>query len=274
MILKDTDKVLVFSEDIDSITMVEDTIHDKKKRKEKMINREDSTDTVIIGHNNTLPIILQELPGNVSRVFLVGEEILKSEEKEIEKVASKRNLQIQYLDDDPHSEDGLFKIAQMAKHIVILNDHDKESEEADMEVIFLLLNLRDIRKRYSLDFNITVEMQQEHNQKLVGRGDHTDFLVSSSMSSLILAQLAESPEIIEVFREILSNEGNELYLKSVDCMNLVGDYSIRELRMILLRHGYIFLGYIDSEKKNYFNLPLDEVLMLTKDDNLIVLGIE
>ena len=31
--------------------------------------------------------------------------------------------------------------------------------EADMEAIFLLLNLRDIRKRYNLDFNITMEMQ-------------------------------------------------------------------------------------------------------------------
>ena len=103
----------------------------------------------------------------------------------------------------------------MAKHIVVLNDHDKDPEEADMESIFLLLNLRDIRKRFNLDFNITVEMQQEHNQKLVSRGDHTDFLVVSNMSSLILAQLAESPELIDVFREILSNEGNELYLKNV-----------------------------------------------------------
>ena len=44
--------------------------------------------------------------------------------------------------------------------------------------------------------------------------------------------------------------------------------------MIMLKYGYIFLGYIDKEKNSYFNIPLDEVITLTKDDNLIVLGKE
>jgi hypothetical protein len=134
------------------------------------------------------------------------------------------------------------------------------------------MNLRDIRKRYNLSFNITMEMQQEHNQKLVGRGDHTDFLVLSSMSSLILAQLAESPNLISVFREILSNEGNEIYLKNAGLINIEGKHTIRELRMIMLKHEYIFLGYIDSDKISHFNLPLNEEVELTKEDNLIVLG--
>ncbi|MBR7187677.1 MAG: hypothetical protein IKD53_03890 [Clostridia bacterium] len=52
--------------------------------------------------------------------------------------------------------------------------------------------------------------------------DRTDFVVTSSMSSLFLAQLAESPELIEVFQEILSNKGNELYLKSAEKLEMVG----------------------------------------------------
>ena len=160
----------------------------------------------------------------------------------------------------------------MAEHIVILNDHNKDAEEADMEAIFLLMNLRDIRKRYDLRFNITVEMQREHNQKLVGRGDHTDFLVASSMASLILAQLAESPELIDVFREILSNEGNELYLKSVSLLQLEGNHKVRDLRLRLLRQGYIFLGVLDGEKRSRYNLPLKDEIVLDKEDYLIVLG--
>ena len=162
----------------------------------------------------------------------------------------------------------------MAEHIVILNDHDKDPEEADMEAIFLLMNLRDIRKRYDLDFNITVEMQKEHNQKLVAYGDHTDFLVSSSMSALILAQLAESPELINVFREILSNEGNEIYLKNVGQLQLKGEYSVRSLRAMLLEQGYILLGYLDADKTSRFNLPLDSMIAVDPNDNLIVLGTE
>lgn len=270
-VLKETDKVLVFSEEIDSAEMVE-APKEKTKTNIKMVDVEEKTDTIIIGHNETLPIILNELPENVSQVFLVDQDTSKKEEKAIEKVAAKRKLKIKYYDGDPHSEEDLVELAKMAKHIVILNAHDGDPEEEDMEAIFLLLNLRDIRKRYNLDFNITVEMQQEHNQKLVGRGDHTDFLVSSSMSSLILAQLAESPELIDVFREILSNEGNEIYLKNAGLIKLEGEFSVRDIRMIMLKHGYIFLGYIDGEKNSHFNLPIDEVITLTEEDNLIVLG--
>lgn len=271
-VLKNDDRILVFSEEVDSAKMVEEVPLGKIKAKFKMIDEEDLTDTVIIGHNETLPIILNELPENVSHVYLAGQETTKEEQEELEEVAKKRGLDLKYYKGNLRREKVLVDLAKMAKHIVVLNDHDGDPEESDMETISLLLNLRDIRKRFDLDFNITIEMDKEHNQKLVGRGDHTDFLVSSSMSSLILAQLAESPELIDVFREILSNEGNELYLKNVGLSKLEGDYTIRDLRIIMLKCGYIFLGYVDSDKKSYFNLPLDEVVTLTKDDSLIVLG--
>ena len=271
MKLNDTDKVLVFSEEIDSAELV-DPPKEKPNTNIKMVDVEEKTDTIIIGHNETLPIILNELPENVTQVFLVNQDTSRKEQKAIEKVAAKRKLKLNYYEGDTHNEDDLVELAKMAKHIVILNEHDGDPEEADMEAIFLLLKLRDIRKRYNLNFNITMEMQQEHNQELVSRGDHTDFLVSSSMSSLILAQLAESPELIGVFREILSNEGNEIYLKNAGLIKLEGEFSVRDIRMIMLKYSYIFLGYIDKDKNSHFNLPLDEIITLTKEDNLIVLG--
>ena len=239
LVLKDTDKVLVFSEEIDTAEFESETDYSIPSTKIKMDGTEAKTNAVIIGHNETLPIILRELPENVSEVILVNCKMTKTEENAVVRVSQKRNLKIDYY--DGNEADDLLEIAKLSHHIVILNDHDKEPEEADMDAIFLLLNLRDVRKRYNLDFNITMEMQLEHNQKLVGRGDHTDFLVASNMSSLILAQSAESPELIEVFREILSNEGNELFLKNAGLINLKGDYSVRDLRMIMLKKGYIFL---------------------------------
>ena len=271
--LQENDKVLVFSEESGSAEFIKtDLTEIRIDAAIQMKDEEDSTNTVIIGHNETLPIILNELPENISQVYLAGQNMTTEEQEELQSIASERNLVLHYFPGNPHSEKMLCKLAQMAEHIVILSNHDMDPEEADMEVMFLLLNLRDIRKRFDLKFNITVEMQKEHNQKLVGRGDHTDFLVSSSMSSLILAQLAESPELLNVFREILSNEGNELYLKNAGTIHLTGDYTVRELRRIFLQHGYILLGYLDAEKNSRFNLPLDEIMTLTEEDSLIVLG--
>ena len=267
--LLEADRILVFSEDDDSAKLENEVSESQDDVEAVLLNAEDNADIVIIGHNETLPIILQELPENVSHVYLVERDIAEKDRVKLEKVAASRGLLLEYYGGNPNSEKGLLELSKMANHIVVLNDHDEDSEEADMKAIFLLLNLREIRKNYEYSFNITVEMQKEHNQKLVGGGDHTDFLVSSSMSSLILAQLAESPELISVFREILSNEGNELYLKST---GLCGSYTVRSLRRLMLEQGYIFLGYIGNEKNSQFNPSLDEVINLTEEDSIIVLG--
>ena len=265
----DSDRILVFSETENSAKLEKEAPEPQIDDEPILLDAEDSADIVIIGHNETLPTILQELPENVSHVFLVEQDTTEKERKKLQQIADSRDLLLQYHKCDPQTEEGLLELAEMTNHFVILNDHDKDPEEADMEVIFLLLNLREIRKRYDYCFNITVEMQKEHNQKLVGGSDHTDFLVSSSMSSLILAQLAESPELINVFREILSNKGNELYLKNI---GLCGHYTVRSLRRILLNQGYIFLGYLDKENNSKFNPPIDELVELAKDNRIIVLG--
>ena len=219
-----------------------------------------------------LPVILSELPENVTRVFLVSPLYEDGVPEKAAAAALARGTRIEAIAEDPHAEEVLDRLARLAGHIVILGDHEKDPEEADMEAVFLLLNLRDIRVRSGLSFNITVEMRLERNQKLAGRGDHTDFLVSSSMSSLIVAQLAESPGLIGVFREILSNRGNELYLKNAGLLDLTGRHAVRGLRRTMLRQGYILMGLLDAGGQSRFDLGLDETLDLSDEDCLIVLG--
>ena len=272
-VLLESDKLLVFSEQSDSARLMPQapelpapptTVAD--------IAPDAPAEAVIIGCSEMLPVILRELPENVTYVYLVCPEAEEALLSSARQAAEKRGLVLEYHAEDPHAEEILEQAARLAGHIVILSDHEKEPEEADMESIFLLLNLRDIRVRAGISFNITVEMQLEHNQKLVGHGDHTDFLVSSSMSSLIVAQLAESPELIEVFREILSNNGNELYLKNTAQLGLTGPHTVAELRRDMLRRGYIVMGYLDPDKQSHFDLPLEEILTLGSGDCLIVLG--
>lgn len=270
--LREDDRVLVFSEESGSAKLLEAPASLPALPEITRNVSEKETGTVIIGTNETLPTILAELPENVSEVFLAG--TLDEDRTTLEKAARKRSIHLQYCEGNPHDEEVLLALARLTSHIVVLGDHTMDPEEADMETILTLLNLRDIRKRYDLSFNITVEMQLEHNQRLVGRGDHTDFLVASSMSSLILAQLAESPELLSVFREILSNKGSELYLKNVGRLGLAGTHTVGSLRQVMLRHGCILLGDLDREKYSTFNRPLSDTITLSEEDCLIVLGEE
>ena len=271
-ILEEDDRILVFAEERDSAILRKDAPPGKNLREAVMTRSEEETDIVILGRNETLPVILKELPENVTGVWLVCPDISEKEKQRLLTAGAARNLNLRFYEEDPESEDYLEKLARMAGHVVILGDHEKDPEQADMEAIFLLLNLRELRRDLGLDYNITVEMQKEHNQKLAGSGESTDYLVTSSMSSLILAQLAESPALIDVFREILSNEGNELYLKQTGAMGLTGTFTGRDLRRIMLREGYIFLGHLDGKKGSRFNIPLDEEIRLDGKDHLIVFG--
>ncbi|MBR3436225.1 MAG: hypothetical protein IKG97_00570, partial [Lachnospiraceae bacterium] len=272
-LLQETDKVLVFSEESDSAVLrIPETEEKPETIDIRIAQGEEVKDTVIVGYNETLPVILRELPENVSVVTLVSSRLSEKQEEELQEIAGERGLRLNHRQLNLRSEKGLLELARSAGHIVILSDHEKDPEEADMQEILLLVNLRDIRKRFDLRFNMAVEMQKEHNQKLVSRGDHTDFLVSSNMASLILAQIAESPQLMDVFKEILSNKGNELYLKNCGSMGLLGSIDVRSLRYNMLRKGYILLGYLDADKASHFNPPLEEVLPLTEEVSLIVIG--
>lgn len=271
--IKENDRILMFAPDNDAVKIDRDRVLSKLDTKDKMPEvPEDEADTVIIGHNETLPTFLRELPENVTHVLLAGQEMSEEEKNELETVAKDRGLELEYYDGDISEESVQIELARQAEHIVILNDHDKEDEDADMEAVFRLLDLRDLRTRMGFKFNITVEMRMEQSEELVGQGEDTDFIVSSNMSSLILAQIAENPELVDVFREILSNAGNELLLKNAGEIGLTGKHTVRDLRRIMLRYGFVMLGCLDSHCKSTFNPPLDEVLELTDDDSLIVIG--
>ena len=189
----------------------------------------------------------------------------------IREIANDRDITVTFSEADLNKEMALADLARQADHVVLLCDHEGDEEEADMRTIFRLLNLRDVRTRYSLAFNITAEMRREQNQNLVVSDDHTDFVVSSNMSSLFLAQLAESPELAGVFDEILSNRGNELYLKNAGTLFCTGERTAAELRMTALRQNYIMLGYI-KDGESMFNPGLHDSVYLGLEDSVIVLG--
>ncbi len=269
-VIRPEDQLLIFSEDRDSVRLTDGTAN--APHTVTATAKDEDTSALILGSNDSLPIILRELPENVRRVKLAGKRGSAEEEAQLVENALKRGLTLEFTDADLMDEDALEALAKDAEHVVILNDHEKEEEAADMEVTYLLLNLRDIRVRLGTHFNITTEMRRERNLNLVTDNDRTDFLVASSMSSMILAQLSESPELLGAFREILSNEGSEIFLKKPAQLGICGRLSVRSLRRLAMDRGYVLLGWIDDKWESTFNPPLDRELDTDGGCTLIVLG--
>jgi hypothetical protein len=55
-------------------------------------------------------------------------------------------------------------------------------------------------------------------------------------------------------------------------MQFEGRYSVRELRHIMLKQGYVLMGLMSGNEYSYFDRALDDIINLNKDDCLIVIG--
>ena len=153
----------------------------------------------------------------------------------------------------------------------------EDDDEADFEVIKTLLKLRDVRDRTARTFNITAEMRKENNQVLVSGYDSTDFVVSTNMSSLLLAQLSQNAILLPVFNELLSNEGNEVYIRNAAQLGCTGICTMEKLRKQALLNGYIILGFMDDDHPDtdiQFNLNLEDIMELTEKDRFVILANE
>ena len=265
------DRLLVFARDRSAAVLLKEPVDVAAVPADRMMDEEEEEAGIVlvIGANASLDTILTELPENVTDVIMA--ETGDYPRDVIREIASDCDFTVTFSEADMSKEMALADLARQADHVVLLCDHEGDEEEADMRTIFRLLNLRDIRTRYSLAFNITAELRREQNQNLVADDDHTDFVVSSNMSSLFLAQLAESPELAGVFGEILSNHGNELYLKNAGTLFCTGEHTVAELRLTALRQKYIMLGYM-KDGESVFNPSLHETVYLGLDDSVIVLG--
>ena len=273
-VLKAGERLLVFSEESDAAHLTEMPALEEEEAYRELSEKElPAKVTFLGGSGRTLRRVLRNLPGNVTEVVLPAKSDLL--DPRIQRTAEECHFELSVSEDDISTPEGLAALAGKADHIVILSDHDRSEDEADMDSIFLLMNLRDIRNRFGLKFNITAEMRRESNQSLIVSDDRTDYVVASNMSSLFLAQLSESPALMGAFRELLSSEGNELYLKEAPVFGLLGTHTTAEIRRRTLARGYVFIGYLpEGEGGSIFNPGLHEQITLREKDQLIVFGVD
>jgi len=74
--------------------------------------------------------------------------------------------------------------------IIIMNQDGTEKEEADCEIMVLLLNLRDYIKRHDYDVSITSEMNLPENQALIQIASDKDRVISKQVANRYMVRAA------------------------------------------------------------------------------------
>ncbi len=175
--------------------------------------------TIILGWNSHAPLIINELDNYVcpgSEIMLVG----YPDEAKIElsrQCSHLRNQTISFRQRDCTDRHSLEELEVTTyEHVVVLSpSYMPDIQQADARTLITLLHLREIADTHNHMFSIVSEMKDSRNRALAEVARVDDFIVSSQLISLMLAQIAENKQLAHVFADLFGAEKAEIYLKPI-----------------------------------------------------------
>jgi len=191
------------------------------------------------------------------------------------------NLTIGFTECDPTSRAALERLKPgRYQHVIVLSDGAYAPQHADARTLVTLLHLRDIEVRLGDPYSIVSEINDDANREVAQVTRADDFIVSRKLISLLLTQLTENRHLRDVYAELLSPEGSELYLKPA------ADYVVPGVAANFAtviesarRHGHTAIGYRRADARhrppNYgITLNPDKAAPLTlgPEDQVVVLA--
>jgi hypothetical protein len=190
-------------------------------------------------------------------------------------VGSLINLRLKFVDGNPTMPDALRKVVSpdFVSALVVANTA-LEADAADATTVITVLLLRDLfghlgeRKP-----RIISEILDPRTKDLLEQDYGADFVVSSEMTSMLLAQVSQRRELNAVFADLFDADGNEIYLKRAACFALVGHPTPwLAVQKVARERGEVAIGYFKRQAAPVINPRQNEVLVLDEDDRVIVIA--
>lgn len=198
--------------------------------------------TLVLGYNSGLQGMLKELDDYVAPGSAVTV-LADVEQPEFAKLA---NVTVTFTRGDATSRAVLESLdVHTFDHIIVLAYRETlDAQRADSKTLITLLQLRDIEDRAGADLNIVSEMLDDRNRELAEVTNADDFIVSDKLISLMLSQVSENKQLTQVFDDLFSSVGSEIYLNPVEQYLTPGSevdfYTVLEAAR---RRGETAIGY-------------------------------
>ncbi len=207
---------------------------------------------LLLGANRTLPQLVRELdrvlaPGSYVRI---AAGVLSDDAQRLLVTVSRATKHISVeLDTRPPLDiaravdDCLFDV----NAIVILGCEDETDENGDAGSLAMLLWLRHgMRQRGKSMGRVITEVRDPRSAAHVTELQH-DFLISSEIVALLLAQEALDPDLAPVYRELMSPAGMEIVLRPRELYADDRSATFGEITVAARARGELALGYYPSK---------------------------
>jgi len=250
------DRLLIMAEDDSLISLLPDPVATPAPRPLPARRLERTAERhLIIGHTRKTPGVLSELRKYVTEgtgVQLMPRAHHHINGADIEQVTDRTNgMEVSISSLDPLDP------ATWQQHapsnfdsIILLSEGDEVRlpDQIDAETILILLLIRGQlereREHAPVDTTVITELIMSENQSLAASTGVHDFVVSSRLVSMLLAQISEDPLMHAVYQDLFSEAGSEIYLKSATLYldDLPQQVGFAELTRLAQERGEVCLG--------------------------------
>jgi len=236
--------------------------------------------TLILGWNNHSPTIVRLLDRYLpagSRLTVAAPALPHAHTA---RLAAVTNVSVAIVEADPTERVDLEALQPgQFQHVVVLADDETGNERADARTLVTLLHLRDIKQRHGHGYAIVGEITEDANRGLAQVTRADDFVVSTKMISLLMAQLSRNTHLAAVFAELFDPSGADIYLKpAADYLAAGVTANFATVVEAALRRGETAIGYrrdADAYRPPNYGVVLNPDkrvdLVLTADDRVVVL---
>ena len=137
--------------------------------------------------------------------------------------------------------------------ILVFSDQEKSErmELKDSRSLASLLTIRDIQKKLKAKKKTTIisEVCDPRTKDLLAVANVSDFVISNELISLILSTVSENGKFNSLWNELLSSDGNEIYLNNVNQYVTNGEeLSFWQLSVRARMRREIVLGYVVTKE--------------------------
>jgi hypothetical protein len=290
-VLGASDRLLVLAEDDSTISFHREPVIRPDRRRPAGGRLPPSPERyLIVGHTPALPMVLAEL----SRYLLAGStvDIMPCRGQKMDEACLQQlgetvsGIEVRCIALNPLDPDTWQHVAPASyQSIILLSDCDqaKKPDQTDSEAILVLLLIRRaMGGGASSKTTIVTELVDSANQPLATSAGVYDFVISSRLVSMLLAQVAEQPGMHRVFADLFDEEGSEIYLKpaSLYVEDLPSELAFADLMIAAQARKEVCLGVriaadegrADRNFGVWLAPPKVERLTLTPDDRVVVLA--
>jgi hypothetical protein len=289
--LENSDQLLVIAEDDSTIAFSDSPVAEAtmsglaSDRLERTKER-----YLIVGLTPKSPLLLSELGKYVlsgSEVDIIPRGHRSIDGQEMSYIKDGVNgLVVSMLDLDPLRPETWMTVSPSSYDSIILlseGDEARLPDQIDSETILVLLLIRQALERDGMPATTVItELVESENQVLAASTGVNDFVISSRLVSMLLAQISEEPEMHGVYLHLFEEEGSEIYLKpaSLYLPQLPIELSFADLIGLASERQEICIGFkkVANEGRSDLNCgitlapPKTSTVLVEPGDELVVLA--